>query len=194
LERGWRKLLRSTSLRVPDQLRRSLASTNLIESAFSVVETVCRNVKRWRNADQIERLGRLRAVGGGTAVPQGDRLSTDPDAAFIHGECSFQEARCERSRSGVIYMFRESLTFNGIPGNVRYGTGSLQLRGGLVLSPVRTRIARRIRVRHEREGREVRCWLSLLIHHVSPNRSARWESQFSRQILLTLSARNDNFT
>jgi putative transposase len=29
---------------VPEQLRRTLASTNLIESAFSIVETVCRNV------------------------------------------------------------------------------------------------------------------------------------------------------
>jgi hypothetical protein len=32
-------------LRVPTQLRRTLASTNVIESAFSIVETVCRNVK-----------------------------------------------------------------------------------------------------------------------------------------------------
>jgi putative transposase len=27
----------------------------LIESAFSIVETVCRNVKRWRDGDHIER-------------------------------------------------------------------------------------------------------------------------------------------
>ena len=42
-------------LRVPDQLRRTLSSTNVIEPAFSIVETVCRNVKRWRDGDQIER-------------------------------------------------------------------------------------------------------------------------------------------
>ena len=42
-------------LRVPSQLRRTLASTNVIESAFSIVETVCRNVKRWRAGDHIER-------------------------------------------------------------------------------------------------------------------------------------------
>jgi hypothetical protein len=42
-------------LRVPSQLRRTLASTNVIESAFSIVETVCRNVKRWRTGDHIER-------------------------------------------------------------------------------------------------------------------------------------------
>lgn len=40
---------------MPDQLRRTLACTNVIESAFSIVETVCRNVKRWRDGDQIER-------------------------------------------------------------------------------------------------------------------------------------------
>jgi len=27
----------------------------VIESAFSIVETVCRNVKRWRHGDHIER-------------------------------------------------------------------------------------------------------------------------------------------
>jgi len=42
-----------------------LASTNVIESAFSIVETVCRNVKRWRNGDQIERW-----VGSGLLVAE----------------------------------------------------------------------------------------------------------------------------
>jgi putative transposase len=36
-------------------LRRTLASTNLIESAVSTVETVCRNVKRWQGGDQYLR-------------------------------------------------------------------------------------------------------------------------------------------
>ena len=39
-------------LRLPGVLRRSLASTNVIESSFSVVETICRRVKRWHNGDQ----------------------------------------------------------------------------------------------------------------------------------------------
>ena len=47
-------------LRVPATVRKSLCSTNIIESAFSVVETVCRNVKRWRGGDQY-----LRWVGSG---------------------------------------------------------------------------------------------------------------------------------
>jgi hypothetical protein len=37
----------------------------VIESAFSIVETVCRNVKRWRDGDQIERW-----VGSGLVVAE----------------------------------------------------------------------------------------------------------------------------
>ena len=55
LEEGLEETLTVHKLGVPAQLRRTLSSTNLIESAFSVVETVCRNVKRWRPGDQIER-------------------------------------------------------------------------------------------------------------------------------------------
>jgi transposase-like protein len=55
LEEGLEETLTVHKLRVPDQLRRTLSSTNVIESAFSIVETVCRNVKRWRDGDHIER-------------------------------------------------------------------------------------------------------------------------------------------
>jgi putative transposase len=55
LEEGLEETLTVHRLQVPELLRRTLASTNLIESAFSVVETVCRNVKRWRRGDQAER-------------------------------------------------------------------------------------------------------------------------------------------
>jgi transposase-like protein len=65
LEEGMEETLTVHKLRVPDQLRRSLASTNVIESAFSIVETVCRNVKRWRTGDQIERW-----VGSGLLVAE----------------------------------------------------------------------------------------------------------------------------
>jgi putative transposase len=50
---------------VPDQLRITLASTNVIESAFSIVEDVCRKVKRWRAGDQIERW-----VGSGLLIAE----------------------------------------------------------------------------------------------------------------------------
>jgi transposase-like protein len=60
LEEGMEETLAVHRLRVPPMLRTSLASTNLIESTFSVVETVCRNVKRWQGGDQY-----LRWVGSG---------------------------------------------------------------------------------------------------------------------------------
>ena len=43
-------------LHIPMQLRKTLASTNVIESAFSIVERVCRNVTRWHGGDPRERL------------------------------------------------------------------------------------------------------------------------------------------
>ncbi|HEY3457028.1 MAG TPA: hypothetical protein VGK64_20785, partial [Bryobacteraceae bacterium] len=42
-------------LRLPRRLRRSFATTNLIESSFSMVDTICRNVKRWWGGDQLLR-------------------------------------------------------------------------------------------------------------------------------------------
>ena len=65
LEEGMAETLTVHKLRVPDQLRRTLSSTNVIESTFSIVETVCRNVKRWRDGDQIERW-----VGSGLLVAE----------------------------------------------------------------------------------------------------------------------------
>jgi putative transposase len=65
LEEGLEKALTVHRLRVPDQLRRTLSCTNVIESAFSIVETVCRNAKRWRGGDQIERW-----VGSGLLVAE----------------------------------------------------------------------------------------------------------------------------
>jgi transposase-like protein len=55
LEEGCEETLAVHRLRVPEKLRTSFASTNLIESTFSVVETVCRNVKRWQGGDQYLR-------------------------------------------------------------------------------------------------------------------------------------------
>src|SRR6266542_2581737 len=52
-------------LHMPMQLRKTIASTNVIESAFSIVEQVCRNVKRWHGGDQRERW-----VGSGLLVAE----------------------------------------------------------------------------------------------------------------------------
>lgn len=65
LGEGMEETLTVHRLQAPEKLRRSLASTNVIESAFSIVETVCRNVKRWRPGDQIERW-----VGSGLLVAE----------------------------------------------------------------------------------------------------------------------------
>ena len=65
LGEGLEETLTVHKLHVPEQLRKTLASTNLIESAFSIVETVCRNVKRWHGGDQRERW-----VGSGLLVAE----------------------------------------------------------------------------------------------------------------------------
>jgi hypothetical protein len=40
-------------------VRKTFASTNVIDSAFSIAERVCRNVKRWHGGDQRQRWVRL---------------------------------------------------------------------------------------------------------------------------------------
>jgi hypothetical protein len=47
------------------QLRKTMASTNVIEPAFSIVEQVCKNVKRWHGGDRRERW-----VGSGLLVAE----------------------------------------------------------------------------------------------------------------------------
>ncbi len=55
LEEGMEETLTVHRFHIPAQLRKTLASTNIIESAFSIVERVCSNVKRWHGGDQRER-------------------------------------------------------------------------------------------------------------------------------------------
>lgn len=65
LGEGMEETLTVHRLHVPPQLRKTLASTNVIESAFSIVERVCANVKRWHAGDQRERW-----VGSGLLVAE----------------------------------------------------------------------------------------------------------------------------
>ena len=60
LEEGMEETLTIHRLHVGSILRDTLGSTNPIESAFSIVEQVCSNVKRWQGGDQY-----LRWVGSG---------------------------------------------------------------------------------------------------------------------------------
>jgi len=55
LEEGFEETLTLHRLGAPAELRTTLRTTNPIESAFSRVQTVCRNVKRWHPGDQRER-------------------------------------------------------------------------------------------------------------------------------------------
>ena len=52
---GLDEMLTVNRLGLPTQLRRSLACTNSIENMMGTVRRVCRNVKRWRNADMALR-------------------------------------------------------------------------------------------------------------------------------------------
>ena len=65
LAEGMEETLTVHRLQVPPQLRMTLASTNVIESAFAIVERVCLNVKRWHAGDQRERW-----VGSGLLVAE----------------------------------------------------------------------------------------------------------------------------
>jgi transposase-like protein len=65
LGEGMEETLTVHRLHMPAQLRKTMASTNVIESAFSIVEKVCKNVKRWHGGDQRERW-----VGSGLLVAQ----------------------------------------------------------------------------------------------------------------------------
>ena len=55
LEEGLEETLTLHRLRVPPLLRESLSSTNVIESCFSRVEHLTRNVKRWRPGAMVRR-------------------------------------------------------------------------------------------------------------------------------------------
>ena len=65
LAEGMEETLTVHRLRIPAQLRKTLTNTNVIESAFSVVERVCVNVKRWHGGDH-----RQRWVGAGLLVAE----------------------------------------------------------------------------------------------------------------------------
>jgi hypothetical protein len=65
LGEGMEETLSVHRLHMPMQLRKTLASTNVTESGFSIVEQACRSVKRWHGGDQCERW-----VGSGLLVAE----------------------------------------------------------------------------------------------------------------------------
>jgi transposase-like protein len=65
LAEGMEETLTVHKLHIHPQLRMTLSITNVIESAFAVVERVCLNVKRWHGGDQRERW-----VGSGLLIAE----------------------------------------------------------------------------------------------------------------------------
>jgi transposase-like protein len=55
LAEGLDETLTVSELRLTPKLRQALSSTNAIESSFSVVEKICRQVKRWQGSDHRQR-------------------------------------------------------------------------------------------------------------------------------------------
>ena len=55
LEEGLEETLTVNQLQLPPMLRQIVCCTNIIESAFSRTEDLCRNVKRWRSANMAWR-------------------------------------------------------------------------------------------------------------------------------------------
>src|SRR3954447_7322840 len=75
LGEGMEETLTLHRLHVPMQLRKTLASTNVIESAFSIVERVCRNVKagdqreRWVGSGLLFAQKQFRRITGYKHIP-----------------------------------------------------------------------------------------------------------------------------
>jgi putative transposase len=55
LEEGFDETLTVIRMGLPELLRKSFSSTNLIQSCFSRADDLCRNVKRWRDANMAWR-------------------------------------------------------------------------------------------------------------------------------------------
>jgi len=88
LGEGMEETLTVHRLHVPIQLRKTLACTNVIESAFSIVERVCRNVKRWHGGDQRERW-----VGSGLLVAQKQFRRITGYSRFLHSSENWKRRR-----------------------------------------------------------------------------------------------------
>ena len=77
LGEGMEETLTVHRLHVPMQLRKTMASTNVIESAFSIVEQVCQERETLARRRPARALGGVGALGGREAVPPHHRVQTD---------------------------------------------------------------------------------------------------------------------
>jgi Transposase, Mutator family len=96
LAEGLEETLTVHRLHVPQQLRMTLASTNVIESAFSIVETVCRNVKRWHGGDQRERwIGSGLLINSSAASGATNNSRTPPSSGNAQSDAGARGLLCD---------------------------------------------------------------------------------------------------
>ncbi len=88
LQEGLEETLTLHKLGIPEALRKSFSSTNLIESAFSRVRTITRNVKRWRDGDHVQRWAA---------------------AALLFAEKKFRRVKGCRQMSDLVHRLRPEL-------------------------------------------------------------------------------------
>jgi putative transposase len=75
---GLDEMLTVIRLGPPEQLRRSLACTNIIENMMGTIRRVCRNVKRWRDASMALRWTATAMQQGSVTSPISTVSGTSP--------------------------------------------------------------------------------------------------------------------
>jgi hypothetical protein len=116
LGEGMEETLTVHPLHLSMQLHKTMASTNVIESALSIVDKVCRNVKRWHGGDQRERW-----VGSGLPVAEKQfrRVQGYKQIPILIRELEAltpnQSGGCQTEKGIVEWVTREP--FNGTPGD-----------------------------------------------------------------------------
>ena len=125
LGEGLEETLTVHRLHVPPQLRKTLASTNVIESAFSFVERVCSNVRRWHPGDQRERWVGSRLL---VAEKQFRRVQRHRQIPNLLRELeSLPSRRLSKGERRRKVSYTRAATFNGKSGDPPGATSDGQL-------------------------------------------------------------------
>ena len=101
---GLDEMLTVNRLGLPVQLRRSLACTNSIENMMGTVRRVCRNVKRWRNADMALRwtaAGMMEAAKGFRRLKAHKQLPILKAALAAHQDQHATKQKLEEKRQAA---------------------------------------------------------------------------------------------
>jgi transposase-like protein len=101
---GLDEMLTVNRLGLPPELRRALACTNAIENMMGTVRRVCRNVKRWRNADMALRwtaAGMMEAAKGFRRLKAYKQLPALKAALLAHQSKHAIRNRLEQNRQAA---------------------------------------------------------------------------------------------